>query len=652
MITKQGILEISDPSIKYISEWRDNYGNCCIDSYIRYGRFLLNKQVTGCGCTSYYLVNNENIILLSPRVKLLRDKHSKLKGIFYYNREIDETTNKSYFTINHLIYELGRYLNSCKSNNKPVKLLCTYDSFNNLAEILENNYHVNMNNLRIVIDECHSIIRDVKLKQCRNKKTLSDFLARVFKYENLLFVSATPMMDFLEKIKEFQDNDVYYYEMKWACAREIERFDYKCSDSKDAFDQIYKDYRSHVDSIGRNIFDARYHADGTADYSYEAVIFLNDVKDIVRILKYYIKDKNLIAPSDVTVFCAETKKNRQLLKSVNKSMDYATRIPQAGKPHTTWTFVTSTCFWGVDFNSQCASTFVIANYYIPSLSLDIASDIPQIIGRQRLESNAFRNTMHIFFTNAVNAIDDAEFKRIRDSRMENSIKQIELYEGSADHLKDMALSNLNHEIDRDPNDLYVTTVSGSPEIDPLLIIAEDFSRYIITNHNNWFIGDRSNAALIRFNGVTENLKNELLIINGDKKTEDRIRKVYDYFVLYNNDSNQIEEFYKMLHTEGYGDIASYFSNLSLQRIYANGFNTTKMDNEIAFIRKGKDIADLVKERFETGKTYSKKEVKDGLRQIYESLGLKPKGTASDLKNYCDCEEVRVNSSSNRVYRIK
>ena len=650
MIYKRQLLQISDPSIKYISEWRDNYGNCCIDSYIRYGRFLLNKQVTGCGCTSYYLVNNENIILLSPRVKLLRDKHSKLKGIFYFNREIDDTNNKPYFTINQLIYELGQYLNSCNFNNKPVKLLCTYDSFVNLAEILENNYQVNINKLRIVIDECHSIIRDVKLKQFRNKSILSDFLARVFKYENLLFVSATPMMDFLEKIKEFQDNDVYYYEMKWACAREIERFDHKCSDSKDAFDQIYKDYRSHVDSIGRNIFDARYHADGTADYSYEAVIFLNDVKDIVRILKYYIKDKNLIAPSDVTVFCAETKKNRQLLKSFSKSMDYATRIPQAGEPHTTWTFVTSTCFWGVDFNSQCASTFIIANYYIPSLSLDIASDIPQIIGRQRLESNAFRNTMHIFFTNAVNAIDDAEFKRIQESRMNDSKKQIKLYNGSADDVKDLALSNLNKVIDGDPNDLYVTTVSGYPEIDPLLIVAEDFSRYIITNHSNWFIGDRSNAALIQFNGMTENLKNELLIINGDKKTEDRIRRVYDYFVQNNNDPMQIEEFYKMLHAEGYGDIASYFSNLSLQRIYANGFNTTKMDNEIAFIRKGKDIADLVKERFERGKTYSKKEVKDGLRQIYESLGLKPKGTAQDLGDYCNYEEIKV--KGNRVFRIK
>ena len=106
MIYKSNLLEISDPSIKYISEWRDNYGNCYIDSYISNGRFLLNKQITGCGCTSYYLMNNEHIILLSPRVKLLRDKHSILSGIFYFNREIDDRTNKPYFAINQLIYDV------------------------------------------------------------------------------------------------------------------------------------------------------------------------------------------------------------------------------------------------------------------------------------------------------------------------------------------------------------------------------------------------------------------------------------------------------------------------------------------------------------------------------------------------------------------
>lgn len=643
-------LEINDPSIKYISDWKDVNCNCIIDNYIGYGRYLLNKQLTGCGCTSYYLKNNENVILLSPRVKLLKDKRKKIPGLLYFNREKDETTSCPYFTIDNLKMQMNQYFQWCYDNNAPVKLLCTYDSFINMADILENDFKMNISQrFRIVIDECHSLIRDVKLKQFRNKCILSNFISRLFNYDNLLFVSATPIVDFLKGIDEFRDNDVQYYDMRWACAREIERFDHKCTDSKNAFDLIYSFYASHIDPYGRHYFDARFHADGTADYSYEAVIFLNNVNNIKRILDYYVKKKKLIDISDVTILCAETEKNRKTLKTVDKSLAFATSIPQEGEPHTTWTFVTSTCFWGVDFNSQCASTFVIANYYIPSLSLDIATDIPQIIGRQRVESNVFRNTLHIFFTNAITTINDQEFKQSQNDKLEDSKKQIRIYNDSAQDLKDIALTNLNKIIDMDPNGLYVSTVNGVPEIDELLIIAEDFSRYIVSNHHSWFIGNRSNVGRIRFNNITENLKSDLKMISGNRLTSDRIRKVYEYFCQYTY-SIQREEFYEMLHAEGYGDIASYFNNLDLPRIYANGFDTSKMNNEIAMRRMGKDIVTLVKDRFESGKTYTKKEIKEGLHQIYESLGLKPKGTAQDLGRYCEYEEIKVND--NRVFRIK
>jgi len=650
MIIFKKNLVINDPSIKYISDWKDINGNCIINNYIGYGRYLLNKQLTGCGCTSYYLKNNENVILLSPRLKLLKDKFQKIQGLFYFNREKDESTGYPYFTINDLRKELNNYFKFCKNNNQPIKLLCSYDSFINMADILEKDFKMNISQrFRIVIDECHSLIRDVKLKQFRNKCILSNFISRLFNYANLLFVSATPIVSFLKVIKEFRNNDIEYYDMRWACAREIERFDHKCTDSKNAFDQIYSFYAKHTDPWGRHYFDARFHADGTADFSYEAVIFLNDVNDIKRILYYYVKKNKLIDISDVTIFCAETDKNKKTLRTINNSMTYANRIPQEGEPHTTWTFVTSTCFWGVDFNSQCASTFVIANYYIPSLSLDIATDIPQIIGRQRVESNVFRNTLHIFFTNAITTINDQEFRQFQKDKLEDSKKQIRLYDGSAQDLKDTALANLNKIIDKDPNGLYVSTVNGVPEIDELLIIAEEFSRYIVSNHHSWFIGNRSNVGRIRFNTITENLKSDLKMISGDNITSDRIRRVYEFFCHY-TESMQREEFYEMLHAEGYGDIASYFNNLDLSRIYANGFNTTKMDNEIAMHRMGRDISTLVKDRFESGKTYTKKEIKEGLYQIYESLGLKPKGTAQDLKRYCEYEEIKVNG--NRVFRIK
>jgi hypothetical protein len=69
-----------------------------------------------------------------------------------------------------------------------------------------------------------------------------------------------------------------------------------------------------------------------------------------------------------------------------------------------------TAFEGVDFYSLSASTYVIANYNVSSLSLDIASDIPQIIGRQRRKDNPFRNTVHLFYKDNKQQLYDNEFE--------------------------------------------------------------------------------------------------------------------------------------------------------------------------------------------------------------------------------------------------
>ena len=55
--------------IRYISEWQD------IGNYISLDfPFILDKQVCGCGMSSYYLWNNENIVLISPRLQMIETK--------------------------------------------------------------------------------------------------------------------------------------------------------------------------------------------------------------------------------------------------------------------------------------------------------------------------------------------------------------------------------------------------------------------------------------------------------------------------------------------------------------------------------------------------------------------------------------------------
>lgn len=642
MINYKGLIEVNDPSIDYVSNWKDNYGNPIIAQYIKSGKkIIIDKQITGCGFTTYYLTNNENVILVSPRTKLINNKMSKHSGLFYFNREKDNKTGNPIFSIPELKQDLGYYIQHCYHNRLPMKFLCTYDSFVNMANILENDIKIDIDQkFRIVIDEGHALIKDIKLKQCRNKSVLSDLLNRLFCYSNLLFISATPLKDYLEKINVFQTFDVDYYEMKWSSARVINRIDHKCKGSKDAFDQIYYNFASHTDPQGRHYFDAIY-GNQAVDYSYEAVIFLNDIADIKRILNDYVRKNGLIDVNDITILCAETKENADTLKAVNKNLKYTHDIPREGDPHKTWTFVTSTCFWGVDFCSSCASTFVIANYHVASLSLDIASDIPQIVGRQRIPTNKFRDTLHIFFTNNVSIIDDNEYRECQKEKLNESREQIGIWEDAKPERKDRALANLNKLIAGDPNALYVSTVSGKPEIDDLLLVAENYSRDIIKNHLSWFIRSRNNVNNIGFNPTTEHMKNDLHGVLSLKPTIERMKIVYNYFLQY---PDQRTEFYQMLRIEGLNDIAAYFSELSLVRIAANGFDPSKMDNEIAYMRSGKDISSLVASKFESGRTYSKKEVKEGLQKIYDALGLKKKAKATELSGYIDCEVKKSNGS--------
>ena len=57
-----------------------------------------------------------------------------------------------------------------------------------------------------------------------------------------------------------------------------------------------------------------------------------------------------------------------------------------------FTFCTRTVYLGADFYSTNARTVVLSDANIDTLSVDISLDLPQILGRQRLEINPWKNS--------------------------------------------------------------------------------------------------------------------------------------------------------------------------------------------------------------------------------------------------------------------
>lgn len=621
--------------VEFIGNWVDANGRNELDRFMQ-GRVIINKQMTGCGITTYFLLCPYNVILVSPRLRLIQNKmeqfNSEEELCFYFNRE-KNANGKQQKSVGQLEDELTLYYNDCRQRNRPLKLLVTYDSFGKLADTLENDFQSDISKeFCIAIDESHCLIKDVKLKEYSNRSILSVFVQRLFNYENLVFVSATPIVQYVEKIPEFRDNAVNYLVLNWSSAEEVQSRKYGCKSALSAFDTIYHTYESQVDFNGRHYFDA-IHLGEVSYYSTEAVVFLNSVQEIRKILNKYINKKGLIRASDVTVICADNPENESLLKKTNSLLSVAKSIPKEGEIHTTWTFVTRTAFEGVDFYSECASTYVIANYHVESLSLDIASDIPQIVGRQRRKDNLFRNTIHIFYTNNLSMADETEYAAFRQKKMEDSKRQISIWQTALPECKDNALNNLSEKIERNPNELYLTTVNGVPQINELIMLSEDYCWDIIRNHQSWFIMQREVGGL--YSPVVSELKEKLLACDGGKTT--MLRLTYGYLARFHEEQHSI---FRMLRAEGYDVVAYYFTMMRPERVAANGFNSSKCDAEIRYSSQCNDIASLVSVNFVHGQTYSLSEAKSMLQAIYDEVGVNARAKATDLQKYARVAQVK------------
>ena len=105
-------------------------------------------------------------------------------------------------------------------------------------------------------------------------------------------------------------------------------------------------------------------------------------------------------PDEVSIICSSTQDNIKKLKSLSDDMGRKYEIAEVagkGQPHKMFTFCTSTVYVGADFYSESAYSYIFANPNINSMAVDVSVDLQQIIGRQRLESNPFKNSGTLYF---------------------------------------------------------------------------------------------------------------------------------------------------------------------------------------------------------------------------------------------------------------
>ena len=410
------IVDIIVPAeVRYISDWKGfelkNYPH------------ILDKQIPGCGFTEYCITNPEDVILVCPRKILLENKENQHRGeVLYAKSQLDElgvdinllkrsqnpgSINESAENATQRQNRLRReketketiererdlFVNNIESywfmkqaEHKPCKILVTYDSFRKVKEALDGLGVFEQ--FRVVVDEFQSIFVDSRFKA----DTELEFLNTLQGVQKVCYVSATPMIeDYLDRLDEFKNLD--YFRFDWATANPMRVMKPKIEIR--GLPSINKVVGPIIERYKRGEYEktAITLSDGSTKIveSKEAVFYVNSVTNIISIIRHF-----KLKPEEVNILCSDNKDNRAKIKSrLGKNFTIGS-IPLKGEQHKMFTFCTRTVYIGSDFYSDNARTFILSDANVDCLAVDITMDLPQILGRQRLNENPWKNQAKIY----------------------------------------------------------------------------------------------------------------------------------------------------------------------------------------------------------------------------------------------------------------
>jgi hypothetical protein len=667
---KDNTFSIAVPSgVRYLSNWNDfelfNFPH------------IMDKQIPGCGFTEFCLTNDQDLVLCSPRKLLLENKYDQHKDDIYYvlnsleitlgvdkdltkrgkarrvmpvqnKKTPEEIKQEKLEYYNKLKGEIENYILKRRSENKPFKIIVTYDSFYLVKGILKEipitlSDFVN-NKIQYVVDEFQSIFTDATFKS----STENDFLDRIKDIKRICFVSATPMIEeYLRLIDNFKD--LPYYELDWSSKDSLRvkkpELDVRLTRS------ITASAKEIIESYLSGKFETRYVKDGNGDVkqveSREAVFYLNSVNNILTIVK-----KMKLTKDQVNILCADTPENQKKIKKKlgAKSKITIGRVPLKGEPHKMFTFCTRTVYLGADFYSTCARSFILSDANIETLAVDISLDLPQILGRQRLKENPWKDCAKFFYNPLCtgNITSKEMFDEIVKNKYNDTMKLLTVFEGiKCEDDSKFLLAKKFEKVAQAFNysDDYVAVNNNmikpgyfvkTPVLNKLVMIAEQrafdiqqidyrdrFSVFSAIENNN--ITSPNQEGVIQFFDEFEKLKNlrQKLKFFCEYQCEDDLRQV-----IY----NQITE--KHFH--------EYIDILGSDVLKKDGYNITKINKRLGIITfNNTELLNKIYSTFIVGEKYLLATIKESLTNIYTECGYEKAPKATDLEKYFEIKIVKL-----------
>ena len=395
---------------------------------------------------------------------------------------------------------------------------------------------------------------------------------------------------------------------------------------------------------------------------------MNSVKGIcqtIRSCRLHLEDCN--------VLCARTKENENdIRKAFNdvlkkeakeKGLDkYSNlprecevigRIPKKGDLHKMFTLCTRTVYLGADFYSTCARTFIFSDSNISCLSVDISMDLEQILGRQRLDENPWKNSAVIFIktTSDSNNMTKKDFDDILEEKKNSTLDLLRIYEkGSNTEKRSLAIKFEKDAKNSKYKDDYVAVNhhSGSslvPVFNNLVMVSEmrafEIQQIDYKDRFSVFNSLKEKGLIDEKYDVSKEVKE----FNDIGYTTNKLKYLVSFSERPDITKQHINNFLAQIPSK-YGD---YYRLLGPDRIRANSYHESDLKKEWIKSHSEVKIEDkMITEiygTFKIGEKYSKSNIKLQLKDIYSRFNFEKSAKASDLTNYFIMRTTTVSEDS-------
>lgn len=572
--------------VNYLTEWKGFELPCGV----------LNKGITACGATTLALVDGYKTIICCPRINLIKNKCQQHKGALAVYGDV---TNA----------EIEDYLRNAE---KP-KILATYDSMPRLARLI-----AAKDDWRVVVDEYQYLLIDSSFKS----ETELRLMEAIGSFPYVTYLSATPIADkYMLQMDWFKG--VPYYVLRW---NGFDRIKVNRLVSKSPVNNAIEIVRNYQKGIFPSV-----EAGGKVVESKECVIFLNSVNNILNIIKH-----TNLQPNEVNIIVASSSENETLIKKLGKGFELG-RIPLKGEAHKMITFCTSTAFAGCDFYSTCASTFVISDNKRVNTSIDIATELRQIAGRQRLAVNPFRKEITFIYNVDIGEEEEGEYKAFLEKRLHTSERNAEYRNGMND--KDLRAELIKETVTLQKINKYSESyvwydaVKDRFSINKMAYLNDLFAYDVQKeNYQNSLIVKRQleeNGFAVDGQELQSDYKEQLDCIIKKESFAERMKRYCEY--RKNKDLAKFHFANRVMERQN-EDLAVYYDALGYDRIKALGYKESNLKNELLKKRKTHRLLEDFSILFPVGTRMLVSTIKEKMNAVYSKYGIQQKGVASHLES--------------------